>query len=242
LKNYLQGLSHNSAMSTQTAKAEVLIIEDEANIADLVRMYLEREGYRVAHAETGERGLELASARPPTMVILDIGLPGIDGIEVCRRLRAAGRVAILMLTARDSEVDRILGLEMGADDYLTKPFSPRELVARVKAILRRLDPEPDEGTPVVAGGVTVWPDRREVAASGEPVFLTTKELDLLLYLMTNKGIVLSRPQILGGVWGYEFYGGERTVDAHIRTIRRKLGDALPLTTIRGVGYKVERDR
>ncbi|HLF70149.1 MAG TPA: response regulator transcription factor [Actinomycetota bacterium] len=229
-------------MTTSAPKGEVLIVEDEANIADLVRLYLERDGFKVRHVTTGEEALERIDERPPNLVILDIALPGIDGIEVCRRIRSKGDLAVLMLTARDSEVDRVVGLEIGADDYVTKPFSPRELVARVKAILRRVEGGTSEGAPVSAGGVTVWPQGREVTADDVSVHLTTKEFDLLMYLLQNRGIVVSRPQILGAVWDYEFYGGERTVDAHIRTIRKKLGPALPLTTIRGVGYKIEHDR
>jgi DNA-binding response OmpR family regulator len=227
-------------MSTPGSKAHVLVVEDEANIADLVRMYLEREGYRVTCAATGEDGLK--AAPDADLVILDIALPGIDGIEVCRRLRAAGSVPIIMLTARDAEIDRVLGLEMGADDYVTKPFSPRELMARVKAILRRAKPPPEETGPLSAGGVTLWPDRREVTAGGQPVVLTTKEFDLVWFLMKNPGLVMTRSHILSGVWGYDFFGGERNVDAHVRSVRRKLGDAFPLTTVRGVGYRVERER
>lgn len=225
-----------------TSKGEILIIEDEEKIADVVRMYLEQEGYRVSHETTGEEGLKQLEERPPSMLVLDIALPGIDGIEVCRRLRAKSNLPVLMLTARDSEVDKVLGLEMGADDYLTKPFSPRELVARVKAILRRVEPGPAGSAPLTAGGVTVWPERREAAADDRVVYLTTKEFDLVLYLMQNRGIVLSRQQILSAVWSYDFYGGERTVDAHIRTIRKKLGTSLPLTTVRGVGYKIDHGR
>ncbi len=222
-----------------TSKGEILIIEDDEKIADVVRMYLEREGYRVSHSTTGEAGLARLEERPPSMLVLDIALPGIDGIEVCRRLRAKSNLPVLMLTARDSEVDKVLGLEMGADDYLTKPFSPRELVARVKAILRRVEPGPSGSTPITAGGVTLWPERREAVVDDTAVYLTTKEFDLVLYLMQHRGIVLSRQQILSAVWSYDFYGGERTVDAHIRTIRKKLGTSLPLTTIRGVGYKID---
>lgn len=205
-------------------------------------MYLERDGYRVAHASTGEDALELARERPPNMVLLDISLPGIDGIEVCKRLRATSGVAIMMVTARDSEIDRVVSLEIGADDYLTKPFSPREMVARVKAILRRVESRPAQATPLSAGEVTMWPERREVSVSGDLVFLTTKQFDLLQFLMENRGIVLSRGQILAGVWGYDFYGGDRTVDAHIRTIRKILGNSIPLTTIRGAGYKIEQGK
>lgn len=224
-------------------KGEVLVVEDEAPIAQLVRIYLEKEGYRVAHVASGEEALDRIERQPPNLVVLDLALPGIDGVEVCRRLRARrSQVCVLMLTARDSEIDRVLGLEIGADDYLTKPFSPREMIARVKAILRRVEPAPAEEGPLTAGGVTIWPERREVATDGRSVYLTTKELDLLLYLVRNRGLVLSRAQILNAVWGYEIFGGERTVDAHIRTIRKKLGAALPLVTIRGAGYKIEHAR
>lgn len=224
------------------AKSEILIVEDDRNIAELVRMYLEREGYRVCHAASGEDALKQAAEHPPGLVLLDIGLPGMDGIEVCRRLRATSGVAIMMLTARDSEIDRVVGLELGADDYVTKPFSPREMVARVRAILRRVESQPDQAAPLTAGAVTIWPDRREITSAGAQVFLTTKQFDLLLYLMQNRGMVMTRGQILSGVWGYDFYGGERTVDAHIRTIRKILGETIPLTTVRGVGYKIEHGR
>ncbi|MEO7803569.1 MAG: response regulator transcription factor [Actinomycetota bacterium] len=223
-------------------KAEVLIVEDEQHIADLVTMYLEQGGYRVHHCMNGEDALKRVAHHPPNLVILDIALPGLDGIEVCRQLRTTGQIPILMLTARDAEIDRVLGLEMGADDYLTKPFSPRELVARVKAILRRSETTlTREAGPLVNGTISVWPDRHEVTVDGLKVPLTAKEFDILVYLLTNRGMVVTRPQILAGVWGYDFYGGERTIDAHIRTIRKKLGEAFVLTTIRGVGYKVEHD-
>lgn len=223
-------------------KGEILVVEDEEHIVDVVRMYLENEGYTVVHAPTGEEALRAAEQRPPTLVILDLALPRIDGIEVCKKLRAKSFVPVVMLTARDAEIDRVVGLEIGADDYVTKPFSPRELVARVKAILRRVEPAAPLGTPLAAGGVTIWPERREAAAAGESVTLTAKEFDLLLYLVENRGIVLTRAQILAGVWGYDYFGGERTVDAHVRSIRKKLGEALPLSTVRGVGYKIDHER
>lgn len=223
-------------------QGEILVVEDEANIVDIVRLYLEREGFRVANTSTGEDALDRISIKPPNLVILDLALPGIDGIEVCRRIRTKSSMPVLMLTARADEIDRVLGLEIGADDYLTKPFSPRELVARVKAVLRRVKGGPAESTPLAAGGVTIWPDRREVTVDGKPERLTTKEFDLLLYLIENRGIVLTRAQILSGVWGYDYFGGERTVDAHVRTIRKKLGESLPLATVRGVGYKIEHER
>jgi DNA-binding response OmpR family regulator len=222
-------------------KGEILVVEDEASIVDLVRMYLEQQGFRVAAVSTGEAALERIATTPPNLVILDLALPGIDGIEVCRRIRSKSNLPVLMLTARAEEIDRVVGLEIGADDYVTKPFSPRELVARVKAILRRVEGGPPEG-PLSAGSVTIWPDSREVTVGGKPERLTAKEFDLLLYLLENRGIVLTRAQILSGVWGYDYFGGERTVDAHVRTIRKKIGDLLPLVTVRGVGYKIEHER
>jgi len=174
------------------------------------------------------------------MAILDIGLPGqVDGLEVCRRLRASKSVPVLMLTARDGEIDRVLGLELGADDYVTKPFSPRELVARVKAILRRSDGPPKE-TPeiLMAGRVEVDTGRREAKVDGEAVALATREYELLQFLAENAGLALSRQQLLDGVWGPGWYGDERTVDVHVRQLRKKLGDALPLATVWGVGYRL----
>jgi DNA-binding response OmpR family regulator len=219
----------------------IVVVEDDPNIADLVDMYLRREGYRVLQATEGEHGLAVIDREKPRLVILDVGLPGgLDGLEVCRRLRASGSVPVLMLTARDAEIDRILGLEMGADDYVTKPFSPRELVARVKAILRRAD-GPARETPdvLVAGGVEVDSGRREARVDGVVVPLATREFDLLRFLAENLGLALSRRQLLENVWGPDWYGDERTVDAHVRQLRKKLGDALPLATVWGVGYRLD---
>ncbi len=217
-----------------------MVVEDDQNIADLVELYLRQEGFRVVQAATGERGMQAVSDQRPRMVILDVGLPGgMDGLEVCRRLRAAGGdVPILMLTARDGEIDRVLGLELGADDYLTKPFAPRELVARVKAILRRTDgPRGADGV-LVAGEVEVDVKRREVRCNGEVVPLATREFDLLRYLAENAGLALTRRQLLDGVWGHDWYGDERTVDVHVGQLRKKLGEALPLATVWGVGYRL----
>ena len=218
----------------------IVVVEDDPHISDLVDMYLRREGFRVLQADDGEKGLEIIKREKPRMVILDVGLPGaLDGIEVCRRLRTDGAVPVLMLTARDGEVDRVLGLEMGADDYVTKPFSPRELVARVKAILRRADGPPKEGPEVLmAGSVEVDTGRREARVNGEVVALATREFDLLQFLAQNAGLALSRRQLLEGVWGADWYGDDRTVDAHVRQLRKKLGDALPLATVWGVGYRL----
>ena len=222
----------------------IVVVEDDPNIADLVDLYLRREGYRVLQVADGERGMDLVTRERPRLVVLDVGLQGaLDGFEVCRRLRGAGDgrapVPVVMLTARDGEVDRVLGLELGADDYVTKPFSPRELVARVKAVLRRADGPPRVAAgPLVAGRVHIDTGRREIAVDGAVVALATREYDLLRHLAENPGLVLSRRQLLDAVWGYDWVGDERTVDVHVRQLRRKLGDALPLATVWGVGYRL----
>jgi DNA-binding response OmpR family regulator len=219
----------------------IVVVEDDPHIADLIELYLRQDGHRVIQAGSGEEGLQAIVREKPRLVILDIGLPGaIDGFEVCRQLRSSSRVPVLMLTARDEEIDRILGLELGADDYVTKPFSPRELAARVKAILRRAEgPLPVGPTVLTAGGVEVDTGRREARTNGTAVPLATREFDLLRYLAENRGLVLSRQQLLDGVWGVGWYGDERTVDVHVRQLRKKLGQALPLTTVWGVGYRLE---
>jgi DNA-binding response OmpR family regulator len=220
----------------------VLLVEDEASIADLVRLYLERDGFRVVWRTDGPSGLAAVDAERPRLVLLDLMLPGMDGFEVTRALRQrGGRVPIIVVTAREEEADRVLGLELGADDYVTKPFSPRELVARVKAVLRRAEPEPDAGPepPLHLGSLTVDPARHEVTFEGRPVQLTAREFELLSYLVRNRGLVLTRDQILERVWGYSFPADTRTVDVHIRQLRSKLGDHAPIVTIRGVGYKAD---
>ena len=224
------------------SKGTVLLVEDEASIADLVRLYLERDGFRVVWRTDGPSGLAAVDAERPRLVLLDLMLPGMDGFEVTRALRQrGGRVPIIVVTAREEEADRVLGLELGADDYVTKPFSPRELVARVKAVLRRTEPAPETGPepPLHLGGLTVDPARHEVTFEGRPVHLTAREFDLLSYLVRNRGLVLTRDQILERVWGYSFPADTRTVDVHIRQLRSKLGDHAPIRTIRGVGYKAD---
>jgi DNA-binding response OmpR family regulator len=233
----------------------IVVIEDDHHISDLVALYLRRDGFRVLQADEGEAGLTLVERERPKLIIVDIGLPGsLDGFDVCRRLRngahpssgadrgaAPGLSAtpVLILSARDDEVDRVLGLELGADDYVTKPFSARELVARVRAILRRTGVPRATGASVVAlGGIEVDTGRREVRLSGEVVPLATREFDLLAFLVDNLGLALSRRQLLNGVWGDDWYGDERTVDVHVRQLRKKLGDDLPLTTVWGVGYRL----
>lgn len=219
----------------------VLLIEDEQNIGRLVRTYLEREGYRVVWARTGEEALTQFAKHPVRMVILDLGLPGMDGLEVCRRLRKTSTVPVIMLTARDEEVDRIVGLELGADDYVSKPFSPRELMARVKAVLRRSEPEREEtGGPEASlrmGDVVLNRASREVQVGERGVELTAKEFDLLAFFLENPGIVLSRERLLDRVWGMEYPGGTRTVDVHVAQLRRKLDRPDLIKTVIGAGYK-----
>ncbi len=216
----------------------VVVIEDDPHIADLVDLYLRRDGYRVLLARDGEQGLTFINQEEPWIVILDIGLPGeLDGFDVCRRIRAKGNLPVLFLTARDDEVDRILGLELGADDYLVKPFSPRELVARVRAILRRTREVTPQQEVVSVGGLEVDLRRREVRSGGDVVALATREFDLLAFLSGNIGLALTRQQLLDGVWGADWYGDERTVDVHVAQLRKKLGESLPLATVWGVGYR-----
>jgi DNA-binding response OmpR family regulator len=217
----------------------VLLIEDEEEIAELLRLYFERDGFRLVHARSGEAGLKRLDRGDVRVALLDIGLPGIDGIEVCRRLRARSEIPVIMLTARDSEVDKIVGLEIGADDYVTKPFSPRELVARVKAVLRRSEERPVAVQVLDVGGFHVDSGRREVTLpDGTVVRPTAREFDLLWYLARHRGLALSRGQILEAVWGYDYFGETRTVDVHVRQLRRKLA-GIPLETVWGIGYRME---
>lgn len=220
-------------------RGTVLLIEDEDAIAELLRMYCEQEGFKLVHAANGERGLEAVRDRDPRAVLLDIGLPGMDGVEVCRRIRAISDVPIIMLTARDEEVDKIVGLEVGADDYVTKPFSPREVMARVKAVLRRAEEPPRAPSILTLAGWEIDAGRREVRTpSGEAVRPTAREFDLLWYLAENRGLVLSRAQILEAVWGYDYLGETRTVDVHVRQLRKKL-EGIPVETAWGVGYRFD---
>lgn len=224
-----------------TDNGTIVVVEDDTSIADLLDMYLRKAGFRVIQASTGEAGLGAVEREKPRMAILDVGLPGnLDGLDLCRLIRAKNDIPILFLTARDGEIDRILGLEMGADDYVTKPFSPRELVARVKAILRRADGPAKETRPeaLTAGGVEVDVARREARVGDEVIALATREFDLLAFFAGNQGLVLSRQQLLDGVWGVGWFGDERTVDVHVRQLRKKLGDAFPLKTVFGVGYRL----
>jgi two-component system, OmpR family, alkaline phosphatase synthesis response regulator PhoP len=218
----------------------VLVVEDETSIASFVALYLKNAGYRVQTAGTGQDALDALGRERPDLIVLDLMLPDIDGIEVCRRVRRGSDIPILMLTARDEDVDKIIGLEVGADDYLTKPFNPRELVARVKSILRRAVPErrePQERQ-LKHGLLEIDAGRREVHVDGKEIQLAPKEFDLLWELLDHRGLVLTRDQLLERVWGYTFAGDTRTVDVHVRQLRRKLGEASPIVTVWGVGYKV----
>ena len=230
------------------AGERILVVEDEANIVNLVRAYLEREGFTVDTATDGRAALHHARTTRPHLIVLDLMLPGMDGLEVCRRLRQESDVYILMLTAKSEEADRIVGLELGADDYLAKPFSPRELVARVKAVLRRSRPVvgalPDSASGIIdAPPLRIDLARRRVSKRGAPIDLTTLEFDLLRELVSRPGIVYSRAQLLQRVWGYDFLGDERVVDVHIGLLRKKIEDdpSEPelLKTVRGVGYKFD---
>ena len=221
-------------------KGLILIVEDEKAISDLLRMYLAREGFGVQVASDGPTGLSQARTLHPAAIILDVGLPGLDGTEGCRQLRAEGDwVPILFCTARDDEVDRVRGLELGADDYITKPFSPREVVARVKSVVRRAHRAAMVEGPIMMGAVSLDPVTRRVTVAGEPVLLTATEFDLLAHLMSNPGRVYSRDQLLSEVWGYAAIVGTRTVDVHVAQVRAKLGDADIIRTVRGVGYAAE---
>ena len=220
----------------------ILLVDDETSIVQLARLYLDREGYRVHAASDGLKALDAIHTLHPDLIVLDVMLPGMDGLEVCRRLRAEKNpVAIIMLTARDEDIDKILGLELGADDYMTKPFNPRELVARVKAILRRSEriaAGPPEAT-IQLGDLVIDPARREVTCQGQALELRTQEFEVLLVLVKNRSLVLSRERLLNLAWGYDFYGQTRTVDVHIAQLRRKLGSSsVRIETVTGVGYKL----
>jgi DNA-binding response OmpR family regulator len=225
---------------SSSATPNILVVEDESSIASFVALYMKNAGYGVRTAPTGGDALNQVAQEMPSLIILDLMLPDIDGIEVTKRIRQTSDVPILMLTARDEDVDKIIGLEVGADDYLTKPFNPRELVARVKSILRRSTPDRRqlESETIDHGNLHVDAGRREVRVGEEEIQLAPKEFDLLWELLDHRGLVLTRDQLLERVWGYTFAGDTRTVDVHVRQLRRKLGDASPIVTVWGVGYKV----
>ncbi len=226
----------------------ILVVDDEPQIREVVKMYLERNGFRVSIASDGNAALAAYESQPPDLVLLDLMLPGMEGLEVFRRIRAKHSTPIIMLTAKGEEVDRILGLELGADDYIVKPFSPREVVARVKTVLRRAagarDEEPEE-KPLAYGELRVDPRTREVHVGERRVELTSKEFDLLYFLAQHPRQVFTRAQLLDKVWGYDFFGDASTVTVHVRRLREKI-EANPtepcyVTTVWGVGYKFEKE-
>src|SRR5215218_1576838 len=223
-----------------TKSQTILVVEDEASIASFVSLYLKNAGYAVKTAATGAEAMQHLAAGAPELIVLDLMLPDVDGIELCRRVRQRWDVPILMLTARDEDIDKIIGLEVGADDYMTKPFNPRELVARIKSILRRATTERRDGenAELRHGDLLIDSSRREVKVGDTEIQLAPKEFDLLWELLDHRGIVLTRDQLLERVWGYTFAGDTRTVDVHVRQLRRKLGEASPIVTVWGVGYKV----
>ncbi|HEX6664690.1 MAG TPA: response regulator transcription factor [Gaiellaceae bacterium] len=215
-----------------------VVIEDDEAISALVGAYLEQAGFDVVRECTGEGGLEAVERRRPRFVVLDLGLPDVDGLELCKQLRSDGDVPILILTARDEEVDRVIGLELGADDYLTKPFSPRELVARVRAVLRRAEPTPPDSGAIELGDLRVDLRSRSVTVAGATVALRTLEFELLAELAQRAGQVVTRDRLLDRVWGLSFAGGTRTVDVHVAQLRKKLGRPDLIHTVRGVGYRI----
>jgi two-component system, OmpR family, alkaline phosphatase synthesis response regulator PhoP len=219
----------------------ILLVDDEPSIIQLARMYFERDGFRIFEAADGEAALDAISRHKPALIVLDVMLPKLDGFDVCRRLRSQGdQTPVIMLTARDEDIDKIIGLELGADDYLTKPFNPRELIARVKAILRRSDNQKQDHTKVIhRGQLMIDPASREARIADRPLDLRTQEFDLLLTLAEQPGRVFTREQLLKQAWGFDFYGQTRTVDVHIAHLRKKLeGDTVRIETVTGVGYKL----
>jgi two-component system, OmpR family, alkaline phosphatase synthesis response regulator PhoP len=224
--------------TTEGSAQTILVVEDEQSIASFVAAYLRKDGFLVRVTPSGKEALSIVGSEAPSLVVLDLMLPDLDGMEVCRRIRSVSTMPVLMLTARDDDLDKIAGLEVGADDYLTKPFNPRELVARVRAILRRSvgKAQPDGGI-IRHGDLMLDAGRRECHVGEQEIRLAPKEFDLLWELLDHKGLVLTRDQLLERVWGYTFAGDTRTVDVHVRQLRRKLGDAAPIVTVWGIGYK-----
>jgi DNA-binding response OmpR family regulator len=218
---------------------KILVVDDESHIVELTKLYLEREGYEVEGAANGHDALTQWTVFNPDLIILDLMLPDIDGFDICRQVRAKSDVPILMLTARKEDVDKIVGLELGADDYITKPFNPRELMARVKAILRRYRAGQKSGDALEIARLRIEPSRHEVIVDSQPVRLRTKEFALLQTFVENLEMVLSRDKLLDMVWGYEYYGETRTVDVHVNHLREKIaGSGVDIETIRGTGYKM----
>ena len=218
---------------------KVLVVEDDNNIAELLRLYLQKDGFEVSHAADGGKAVEMAKEIQPDLVLLDIMLPVMDGWQVCREIREMSSKQIIMVTAKGAEYDKVMGLDCGADDYITKPFGMMEFIARERAVLRRAGKEEKENDVLETGDLQIQVKQHQVLAKGEKVTLTLKEFELLKFLMENKGIVLTRDRLLGQVWGYDFDGETRTVDVHVRTLRQKLWEAGNLIeTVRGVGYRI----
>jgi DNA-binding response OmpR family regulator len=235
-----EALNSADEMGTGT----ILVVDDEPKVCDLIKVYLERSGYGVICATDGSAALAAVERHGPDLMLLDLNLPGMDGLEVCKQLRKVSDIPIIMLTARDEEADRIVGLEIGADDYVTKPFSPREVVARVKAVLRRRDPSSNDMRPISVNNLTVDAARHTATIDGKVLPLTSREFAIVEYLARNPDRVFSRTQLLDHVFGIDFEGYERTIDAHVKNIRQKMVEATgrsstPLVTVRGVGYKLE---
>ena len=214
----------------------VLLVEDEESIAGLLRSYLTAQGFRIVWVRSGEEALAELDRHPIRVVLLDLGLPGMDGFDVCRQIRYRSKVPLVMVTARDEEIDRVAGLEIGADDYVSKPFSPRELTARLKAVLRRSEDRVERAV-LSLEDVALNRERREVTVAGDAVALTAKEFDLLAFLLEQPGIVFSRELLLERVWGFDYPTTTRTVDMHVASLRRKLDRPALVQTVRGVGYK-----
>ena len=220
----------------------ILVVDDEKNIVQLARLYLGNEGYRVEEANDGKQALEKARTVNPDLIVLDIMMPEMDGLSVCKELRKTSNVPVIILTARADDIDKIVGLEVGADDYVTKPFNPRELVARVKAVLRRTQTSVPQDAVLEVGDVRLDPARREVTVAGKPVTLRAKEFELLAAFMRYQGVVLDRERLLSLVWGQDFYGDTRTIDVHVAWLREKLsGASARVQTVWGVGYKLVLD-
>ena len=233
-------------LDKEMAPNRVLIVDDEPRIAEVLRVYLEREGFQVADASSGKQAIERAASYKPDLIILDLNLPDTDGLEVCRTIRKSSNVPIIMLTGRGEEVDRIVGLELGADDYVSKPFSAREVVARVRAVLRRQGQAPAAAPAATIGNLTIDTDRYEATCKGGRLDLTTTEFKLLAALSESPGRVYSRAKLLDAVQGIDFEGYERTIDAHIKNLRQKMSSnpdacGCHIETVRGVGYKLEVD-
>jgi DNA-binding response OmpR family regulator len=217
----------------------ILVVDDERNIVHLTRLYLTKEGFEVEAAFDGRQALEKAQSHRPDLIVLDLMMPEMDGLTVCRELRKMSNVPIIMLTARSDDVDKVVGLELGADDYVTKPFNPRELVARVKAVLRRTQAETEPASVLDGGGLHIDVSRREAVLDGKPLSLRSKEFDLLTAFLRSEGLVMDRERLIQQVWGLDFYGDSRTIDVHVAWLREKLaGSRVQIQTVWGIGYKL----